>query len=138
MQHPIGVRNLNVFIILGNFIGSTMSKDAAAPQHESNIKLTAKQLKEDCNKLKQSFLRRKLLTTDDRKEGDELHRCLTVVDLVSLGIGSCCGSGMYIVTGFLAKSVAGPAVILSFLFGGFASILSGECALCRPFNTKIL
>ncbi|XP_064642454.1 solute carrier family 7 member 14-like [Lineus longissimus] len=104
-----------------------MSEDATGVRAESDIKMVARQIKTECSQFKRTFLRRKLMTRDDQKEGDELNRCLTVVDLVSLGIGSCCGSGMYIVTGFLAKSVAGPAVILSFLFGGFASILSGLC-----------
>ena len=51
---------------------------------------------------------------------------MTVMDLVSLGLGSCSGTGMYVVAGYIAYAVAGPAVIISFLLGGVASIFSGE------------
>lgn len=55
-----------------------------------------------------------------------LAKVLTTVDLVSLGAGSCVGTGMYVVAGLVAKAMAGPGVILSFLIAAAASILSGE------------
>lgn len=55
-----------------------------------------------------------------------LAKVLTTVDLVSLGVGSCVGTGMYVVAGLVAKTMAGPGVILSFIVAAVASILSGE------------
>lgn len=55
-----------------------------------------------------------------------LAKVLTTVDLVSLGVGSCVGTGMYVVAGLVAKAMAGPGVILSFIIAAMASILSGE------------
>ena len=48
-------------------------------------------------------------------------------DLVSLGIGSCVGTGMYLVSGMVARKKAGPAVVLSYGIAGIAALLSGLC-----------
>ncbi|XP_067862180.1 cationic amino acid transporter 4 [Heptranchias perlo] len=56
-----------------------------------------------------------------------LNRCLSTVDLTMLGIGGMVGSGLYVLTGTVAKNVAGPAVIISFIFAGFASLLAAFC-----------
>lgn len=53
-------------------------------------------------------------------------KCLTTLDLTSLGVGSCCGTGMYLVAGMVAKSIAGPGVVLSFFIAAVASIFSGK------------
>lgn len=58
-----------------------------------------------------------------------LQKCLTTIDLTSLGIGSCCGTGMYLVAGMVAKNIAGPGVILSFCIAAIASIFSGKFLL---------
>ncbi|XP_039251038.2 solute carrier family 7 member 14-like [Styela clava] len=67
---------------------------------------------------------------DDRRKSiavTKLPRCLTTLDLTSLGVGSCVGTGMYVVSGLVAKELAGPAVVLSFIIAGVASLLSGMC-----------
>ncbi|XP_065559612.1 solute carrier family 7 member 14-like isoform X3 [Artemia franciscana] len=57
----------------------------------------------------------------------KLERCLGLGDLVSLGVGSCVATGMFVVAGMVAKTVAGPGVILSFLVAAIAAIFSGAC-----------
>lgn len=47
------------------------------------------------------------------------------MDLTSLGVGSCVGTGMYLVAGMVAKNVAGPGVVISFVIAAVASIFSG-------------
>ncbi|XP_032263115.1 probable cationic amino acid transporter [Phoca vitulina] len=59
--------------------------------------------------------------------GTKLAQVLTTMDLISLGVGSCVGTGMYVVSGLVAKEMAGPGVIVSFIIAAVASILSGVC-----------
>lgn len=66
------------------------------------------------------------LTEVTEGSGVGLAKVLTTLDLVSLGVGSCVGTGMYVVAGLVAKAMAGPGVILSFIIAAMASILSGE------------
>uniref|UniRef100_A0A8C6WLF3 Solute carrier family 7 member 14b n=1 Tax=Neogobius melanostomus TaxID=47308 RepID=A0A8C6WLF3_9GOBI len=68
-----------------------------------------------------------LTEMSDSSTGVGLAKVLTTADLVSLGVGSCVGTGMYVVSGLVAKAMAGPGVILSFIIAAVASVLSGVC-----------
>jgi APA family basic amino acid/polyamine antiporter len=56
-----------------------------------------------------------------------LKRSLTALDLVMLGIGAIIGTGIFVLTGRAAALNAGPAVALSFIVGGIASMFAGLC-----------
>ncbi|XP_006028163.1 cationic amino acid transporter 4 [Alligator sinensis] len=66
-------------------------------------------------------------TLEDDMMETSFNRCLTTVDLTLLGIGGMIGSGLYVLTGTVAKEIAGPAVIVSFIIAGFASLLAALC-----------
>ncbi|XP_002737540.1 high affinity cationic amino acid transporter 1-like [Saccoglossus kowalevskii] len=76
--------------------------------------------------LLKQFSRTKKLDTDYLKETN-LSRCLGVFDLMALGIGSTLGAGIYVLAGQVARTQAGPAVVISFLIAAMASVLSGLC-----------
>ncbi|XP_031621293.1 probable cationic amino acid transporter [Contarinia nasturtii] len=70
---------------------------------------------------------RSVQAEDPRSTKPKLTKCLTTLDLTSLGVGSCCGTGMYLVAGMVARTIAGPGVVLSFVIAAVASIFSGAC-----------
>jgi L-asparagine transporter-like permease len=81
-----------------------------------------------------AFSRKKTLT-DDSVEKSELSRCLTIVDLTLLGVGSTLGLGVYVLAGAVAKSEAGPAVTISFLVAAVASAFAGK--LVSLYQTQL-
>ncbi|XP_062944166.1 cationic amino acid transporter 4 [Cynocephalus volans] len=56
-----------------------------------------------------------------------LRRCLSTLDLTLLGVGGMVGSGLFVLTGTVAKDMAGPAVLLSFGVAAVASLLAALC-----------
>ncbi|MFI5234251.1 MAG: amino acid permease [Gemmatimonadales bacterium] len=56
-----------------------------------------------------------------------LKRALGVVNLTALGIGAIIGTGIFVLTGTVAAVNSGPAVVLSFILAGVASIFAALC-----------
>ncbi|XAR69894.1 hypothetical protein NMG60_11001651 [Bertholletia excelsa] len=62
-----------------------------------------------------------------RRDGPQLAKILSVFDLISIGVGSTIGAGVYILIGTVAREDAGPALTISFLIAGIAAALSAFC-----------
>ncbi|HEY2848707.1 MAG TPA: amino acid permease, partial [Gemmatimonadaceae bacterium] len=62
-------------------------------------------------------------------EGEKggLKRSLGALNLVTLGIGAIIGTGIFVLTGTVAASYAGPAVVISFVIAGIVSAFAGLC-----------
>ncbi|PWA19586.1 cationic amino acid transporter 4 isoform X1 [Gambusia affinis] len=69
----------------------------------------------------------RLKTLDGDMMATSLKRCLSTLDLTLMGVGGMVGSGLYVLTGTVAKDTAGPAVVISFVFAGIASLLAAFC-----------
>ena len=76
-----------------------------------------------------SLFRRKPVAELLREVGDRggLRRVLGLGHLTAIGIGGIIGVGIFVLTGHVAATMAGPAVALSFVIAGIAS---GASALC--------
>ena len=56
-----------------------------------------------------------------------LRRSLSLVSLISLGVGGIIGAGIFVLTGHAAAEYAGPAVSLSFVLAGIVCVFAGLC-----------
>ncbi len=57
-------------------------------------------------------------------DGLALKRCLSGFDLTLLGIGAVIGAGVFVLTGVVAATQAGPAIIFSYVLAGLACVFS--------------
>ena len=56
-----------------------------------------------------------------------LKRALGPMNLITLGIGAIIGTGIFVLTGPVAATAAGPAIVLSFIVAGLACAFAGLC-----------
>src|SRR3974390_2793667 len=76
-----------------------------------------------------SLFRRKSVT-DLQAEAltdQSLKRALGPLNLTALGVGAIIGTGIFVLTGTVAAQNAGPAVVLSFILAGLASVFAALC-----------
>ncbi|HTN25475.1 MAG TPA: amino acid permease [Solirubrobacteraceae bacterium] len=64
---------------------------------------------------------------DTKHEKNGLRRALGPLDLVVFGVGVIIGTGIFVLTGKAAGTLAGPAIALSFVFAGIACGLAALC-----------
>jgi len=76
-----------------------------------------------------NLFRRKSVTQlqADALTDNRLKRALGATNLTALGIGAIIGTGIFVLTGTVAAQNAGPAVVLSFVLAGVASIFAALC-----------
>ena len=60
--------------------------------------------------------------SDIEENQGQLQRCLTAFDVTLLGIGAIIGAGIFVVTGVVAATHAGPAIVVSYVIAGLACI----------------
>lgn len=56
-----------------------------------------------------------------------LKRTLGATNLVALGIGAIIGTGIFVLTGPVAATAAGPAIVISFIIAGIGCAFAGLC-----------
>ncbi len=76
-----------------------------------------------------NLFRRKSVTAlqAEAKTDHSLRRALRASHLTLLGIGAIIGTGIFVLTGTVAAVNAGPAVVLSFVLAGVASVFAALC-----------
>ena len=74
------------------------------------------------------FRRKNIADLQAEAETDHsLKRTLGALNLTMLGVGAIIGTGIFVLTGTVAAQNAGPAVVLSFVLAGLASVFAALC-----------
>src|SRR3954466_5583182 len=75
------------------------------------------------------LFRRKTVTALQAEAASDhsLKRALGPLNLTALGVGAIIGTGIFVLTGTVAAQNAGPAVVLSFVLAGVASVFAALC-----------
>jgi APA family basic amino acid/polyamine antiporter len=68
------------------------------------------------------LLRKKTIGHVD--QDSSLHRSLNALDLTLMGIGAIIGAGVFVLTGIAAATKAGPAIVISYVIAGLASLFA--------------
>jgi APA family basic amino acid/polyamine antiporter len=77
-----------------------------------------------------ALLRKKGMQTLQQEAAEDetsLNRSLGVWDLTAIGIGGIIGVGVFVLTGTAAATQAGPAVAISYVIAGLASVAAVLC-----------
>ena len=71
-----------------------------------------------------AFLRKPKRVFIAETDHEVLEKNLTLWDLICIGVGSTVGSGVFVLTGVIAHSYSGPAVVISWIVAGVCSLFS--------------
>jgi APA family basic amino acid/polyamine antiporter len=63
---------------------------------------------------------RKKAVKELQPDTPHLLQCLSALDLIFLGVGAIIGAGIFVLTGIVAATQAGPAIIISYIIAGLA------------------
>ncbi|RLM98384.1 cationic amino acid transporter 2, vacuolar-like [Panicum miliaceum] len=77
-----------------------------------------------------ALMRRKQVDSERARpagSSNQLRKELSVAQLITIGVGSTIGAGVYVLVGTVAREHSGPALTLSFLIAGIAAALSAFC-----------
>ncbi|KAG1661041.1 Cationic amino acid transporter 4 [Nymphon striatum] len=85
--------------------------------------------------VRSAIFRRKEIGSKDDVLRTKLRRCLNTFDVIFIGLGHTLGTCTYVVTGQIARDIAGPAAIISFLIAGFVGVNIGLCY--AEFSSRI-
>lgn len=66
-------------------------------------------------------------SSNQEQQPRQMKRHLTLLDLISVGVGGTIGSGIFVLAGFIAHNYSGPATAVSFAISGVAAAASGVC-----------